>query len=322
MQFDIKPDMKASYILKYGKKVPFKYGDLPNPVPSENQLLVEVKAVSVNPVDFKIKSGIIRIITGFKFPKILGSDYAGIVKSTGQGVIGFKPGDRIYGALPTITGKQGSLAEFALADKDRAHKIPDGMSFEEAASLPVAALTALTAMRKCNVKPGTSLLINGATGGVGHFAIQIAKAKGVHVTATCSSTNAELAKFLGADEVTGYSENDLVENPNKYDAIFDAYGKMKYPHICRLLKKGGIYASPLFFFPSQIPAFFIRIVYGKTLTSANIRGLPEDYGELGKQFTDKKLKPLIERTFKLEETTASFEFAENGRPRGKVIIRI
>lgn len=314
--------MKAAYILSYGKNAPFNYGDLPDPVTSENQLLVEVKAVSVNPVDYKIKSGIIKILTGFKFPKILGSDYSGIVKSTGPGVTGIKPGDRIYGALPIILGKQGALAQLAVADSGRAHKIPEGMSFGEAASLPVAALTALTAMRKCKVKPGTSLLINGATGGVGHFAIQIAKAKGANVTATCSSSNAELAKTLGADVVTGYSKKDFSENRNRYDVIFDAYGKMKYSDICLLLKKGGIYASPLFFFPAHIPALLINMIFNKKLTSANMRGLPEDYAELGKLFTEKKLKPVIEKTFTLETTGIAFEFAENGKPRGKVIITI
>ena len=144
--------MKAAYISKYGKNVPFNYGDLPDPAPSEGQLLVEVKAVSVNPVDYKIKSGILRIITGFKFPKILGSDYSGIVKTTGINVTGFRPGDRIYGALPIIIGKQGALAELAVADINRANKIPEGMSFEEAASLPVAGLTALTGMRKMQGK--------------------------------------------------------------------------------------------------------------------------------------------------------------------------
>ena len=120
--------------------------------------------------------------------------------------------------------------------------------------------------------------------------------------------------------VTGYSKKDFAVNQNKYDAIFDAYGKMKYIDVCRLLKKGGIYASPLFFFPSQVPALLIRTLSGKYLTSANLRGLPEDYDELGRLFTEKKLKPLIEKTFTLETTGDAFRFAENGKPRGKVII--
>jgi NADPH:quinone reductase-like Zn-dependent oxidoreductase len=314
--------MKASYIKSYGKNAPFIYGDLPDPVPSEEQLLVEVKAVSVNPVDYKIKSGIIRIISGFKFPKILGSDYAGIVKNNGPRATEFKPGDRIYGALPIILGKPGALAGLAVANSKKARKIPDAMSFEEASSLPVAALTALTGMRKCGVKSGSSLLINGATGGVGHFAVQIAKAKGANITATCSRSNEELARILGADMVTGYSAKDLSALPGKYDAIFDAYGKMNYSDTCRLLKKGGIYASPLFFFPSQISAWVVKTVFNKTLTSANLRADPEDFEELEKLFTEKKLKPVIEKIFTLETTGEAFEFAEKGKPRGKVIIRI
>jgi NADPH:quinone reductase-like Zn-dependent oxidoreductase len=228
----------------------------------------------------------------------------------------------IYGALPIIFGKQGALAELAVSETSRVHKIPEGMSFEEAASIPVAALTALTAMRKCSIKPGSSLLINGATGGVGHFAVQIAKAKGSQITATCNRMNEELARSLGADTVSGYSSTDLAAINNKFDAIFDAYGKMNYGDVCRLLKKGGIYASPLFFFPSQISAIFVKIAFNKTITSANLRAYPEDFEEIENLFNEKKVKPVIEKIFTLETTGEAFEFAENGKPRGKVIIRI
>lgn len=314
--------MKAFYITSYGGSDVTKYGDLPDPVIKNNQILVETKAVSVNPVDYKIKSGSVRLISGSKFPKILGSDYSGVIKSVGSEITGFKPGDRVYGAAPTLFGKPGSLAEMLKVEAKFARKIPDEMSYEVAASIPVAGLTALNGIRKCGVGSGSTVLINGATGGVGHFAVQIARAKGAIVTATCSEANSELAKSFGADEVKGYSSGEIASIDKKFDAIFDAYGKMNYNDICRLLKTGGRYASPLFFGFSYVSALFVRLVFRKKLTSANLRALPEDFDEIEKLYRENRLKPLIERTFTLETAGEAFESAEKGRPRGKIIIKI
>lgn len=314
--------MKASYIVAYGGSDIIKYGDLPDPVMQKNQLLIEVKAVSINPVDYKIKSGDIRFLTGNKFPKILGSDYAGIVKEAGAEVKGFKPGDRVYGSSSVIFRKPGKLAQFVSSDPKYARHIPEPMTFEEAASLPVAALTALNGLRKGGVSEGKTVLINGATGGVGHFAVQIAKARGAFVTATCSKENEELAKQLGADEIIGYSGEELKKTERKYDSIMDAYGKMNYEDVCRLLKKKGVYTSTLFFPPSSFYAILIGIIYNKKLTSANMRALPEDYQMLESMFLEKKLKPLIDKTFPLDKAADAFKYAELGRPKGKVIVTI
>jgi len=314
--------MKASYIVAYGGSDIIKYGDLPDPVMQKNQLLIEVKAVSINPVDYKIKSGDIRFLTGNKFPKILGSDYAGIVKEAGAEVTGYKPGDRVYGSSSVIFRKPGKLAQLIATDPKYARQIPESMTFEEAASLPVAALTALNGLRKGRVSEGKAVLVNGATGGVGHFAVQIAKAMGAFVTATCSQENTEFAKQLGADEVKSYSGDELKMTERKYDSIMDAYGKMKYKDVCSLLKKKGVYTSTLFFPPSSFSAILVGIVYNKKLTSANMRALPGDYLTLENMFLEKKLKPFIDKTFPLEKTAAAFEYAEYGRPKGKVIVTI
>ena len=314
--------MKASFIVAYGGSDVIRYGDMPDPVIKKNELLIEIRAVSVNPVDYKLRSGIIKFITGFKFPKILGSDYAGIVKEIGPEVNGFKPGDRVYGSSSVIFGKPGKLAELVASDPLYVRSIPVSMTFEEAASLPVAALTALNGLRKGNISEGKSVLINGATGGVGHFAVQIARAKGAFITATCSPANADFAAQLGADEVIGYSRKDIASPGKKYDAIMDAYGKMKYDDICRLLKKRGVYTSTLFFPPSSFFAFFISILFNMRLTSANMRSLPEDYDELEKLFSEGKLKPHIDKTFSLDRTAEAFQYAEFGKPKGKVIITI
>lgn len=314
--------MKAFYQTSYKKSDAVHYGELPDPVIGEGQVLITIKAVSINPVDYKTRNGDLKLIVGSKFPKIVGSDFAGVVKEVSPGIDNFKPGDRVYGAVSAFSGKPGSLAELVCTNFKNVRHLPAGMSFDEAASLPVAALTALNGLRRCEVKQGSKVLINGATGGVGHFAVQIAKAKGATVTATCNASNIELAKKLGADKIAEYQKEDLANISNEFDAILDAWGKMKFADILRLLKKDGIYASPLLLFGSSFFSVFSRLLFQKTLTSSNMRALPEDYAEIESLFASKKLKPFIENTFSLENSRNAFDLAENGRPRGKVIVNI
>jgi NADPH:quinone reductase-like Zn-dependent oxidoreductase len=188
--------------------------------------------------------------------------------------------------------------------------------------LPIAALTALNGLRRCEVAKGTRVLINGGTGGVGHFAVQIAKAKGAVVTATCSEANAELARALGADETIRYNKEDLASTDKKYDAILDAYGHMDLNDVYRLLRRGGIYASTMINPLYRVTSFLIKLIYGKKLTSSNMRALPEDIVEIEKLFNEKKLHPVIENYFTLDKADEAFELAEKGKPRGKIIIRI
>jgi NADPH:quinone reductase-like Zn-dependent oxidoreductase len=314
--------MKAYFSTAYGGPEFSRFGDFPDPSAGNGQILIEVKAVSINPVDYKVKQGVAKLMSGSKFPRIFGSDFAGVVKATGNGVTKFRHGDRIYGATPVIWGKPGALAQLLVIDQKFARAIPGQISFEEAASLPIAALTALNGIRRCRVTAGKEVLINGGTGGVGHFAIQIARAKGAVITATCSQGNAELAKKLGADHTMGYSREELAKSEKKFDAILDAYGKMDFEDACRLLKRGGIYATtqikPFLFFSSLL----VQLVYGKKLTSSNMRSKPEDMDEMEKLFLDKKLYPVIEHYFTLDQSAEAFELAEHGNPRGKIIIRI
>lgn len=314
--------MKAYYSTSFGGAEASVYGDYPDPVCGAGQLLVEVRTVSINPVDFKIKRGDLKFIPGAKFPRIFGSDFAGRVREAGSDVRGFKPGDRVYGVTPVIFKSAGALAQLLAVNVKNARKIPAEMSFEEAASLPIAALTALNGLRRCGVTSGTKVLINGGTGGVGHFAIQIAKVRGAVVTVTCNPANAELAKKLGADETMGYSDEELSQYGKTFDVIFDAAGKMHLKHIRTLLKKNGIHATttvkPLLFLTSA----WTQLLYGRKLTSSNLRALPEDMEEMEQLFSEKKLVPVIENYFTLDTSAAAFEMAEHGKPRGKIIVRI
>lgn len=312
--------MKASYLVSYGKSGSLQYGELPEPVLEKNSLLVQVKAVSVNPVDWKTRQGVLRLIQGSRFPRVIGSDFAGIVREIAPGIDDFKAGDRVYGAIPAFSGKPGALAEIAMVHRRNVRAMPEWLSFEEAASLPVAALTALNGLRRVGVREGTSLLVNGATGGVGHFGIQAAKAKGAHVTATCSAGNHELALELGADAVFRYSGDHTVSAGIQFDAILDAWGMMPDGEIHRLLKPEGVYASTLYMPWTIFRASWVRTRYGRKMRSSNMRSRPQDYEELESLIQQKRLKPFIEDKYQLENSSEAFDKAEFGKPRGKVII--
>ncbi len=314
--------MKASYLVSYGQTGSLQYGDLPEPELKKDGLLIEVKAVSVNPVDWKIRQGVLKLLLGSKFPMIIGSDFAGIVKEVAPGIDDFKAGDRVYGAISAFSRMPGALAEIAHVHRKDLRLMPEWLSFEEAASLPIAALTATNGLRRCGVKEGTKLLINGATGGVGHFGVQAARAAGAYVTATCSAANSDLARELGADEVFGYSGENMISDGTQFDAILDAWGMMPDKEIQRLLKPEGMYASPLYMPWTAFRASWVRIRFGRKMTSSNMRKKPEDYDELETLIEHKKLKPVIEQTFPLEKASEAFDKAEFGKPRGKVIIQI
>jgi NADPH:quinone reductase-like Zn-dependent oxidoreductase len=314
--------MKASYLVSYGQPGSLQNGEMAEPILQKNSLLVQVKAVSVNPVDWKIRQGVLKLIQGSKFPRIIGSDFAGIVKQVAPGVLDFKAGDRVYGAISPFSGKPGALAEIANVHQKDVRAMPEWLSFEEAASLPIAALTALNGLRRCGVREGTRVLINGATGGVGHFGVQAAKAIGAHVTATCSTENTDLARELGADEVFPYSGDNSISEGTQFDAILDAWGMMANKDIHRLLKPDGIYASPLFMPWTIFRAIWVSIRFGRKMTSSNMRKKTQDFDELEALIEQKKLKPVIENIFPLEKSSEAFDKAEIGKPRGKVIIKI
>jgi NADPH:quinone reductase-like Zn-dependent oxidoreductase len=314
--------MKAAFITKYGGPDVMQYGELPDPILQNNKIIIQVKAVSINPVDYKVRQGAMKILTGRKFPKLLGHDFSGIVKEISNEIIDFKTGDKIYGYVPVLFGKTGAMAEYIQVSANQIRKIPDGISFEEAASLPVGALTALNGLIKLENLSGKKVLVNGATGGVGHFAVQIAKAYGATVTATCSTKNIELAKQLGADEILDYTKEDVAKLNTKFDFVFDAFGKINLETVCKLLNKKGVYVSTLPSPGKMISSLFVQIAYSKKLASANMRSKPEDYQKLEKIILEKKLKPLIENTYDLKNVRQAFDMAENGKPRGKVIVTI
>src|ERR1041385_6657731 len=234
--------IKAVVHCEYGPPDVLKLEEVEKPVPNDDQLLVKVRAASLNPLDLTIRGPwLIRPLIGLRKPKDtrLGVDYAGTVEAVGNNVTSFKPGDEVFG------GKTGSIAEYicVLADRGVAPK-PSNMTFEQAASAPVAALTALQGLRdKGKIQSGQKVLINGASGGVGTFAVQIAKSFGAEVTAVCSTRNLDMARSLGADHVIDYTQEDFTQNGKQYDLILAVNGYHPISDYRRALRPEGIFVA-------------------------------------------------------------------------------
>jgi NADPH:quinone reductase-like Zn-dependent oxidoreductase len=230
--------MKAITHCEYGGPDVLKVEGIEKPVPNDNQLLVKVRAASVNPLDLTIRGALLlRPLFGLRKPKDtrLGVDYSGTVEAVGKNVTQFKPGDEVFG------GKNGALAEYVSVLADRAVVLkPANMNFEQAAAVPVAAITALQGLRdKGHIQSGQKVLINGASGGVGTFAVQIAKSFGAEVTGVCSTRNVDLVRSIGADHVIDYTKEDFTKGDQHYDLIFDLIGNHSFSERRRILNSNG-----------------------------------------------------------------------------------
>ncbi len=310
--------MKAVVIRRYGAAEVLQYEEVEQPKIEPTQLLVKVRASSVNPIDWKIRQGMLSLITGGKFPKILGFDVAGEVVAVGSGVTRFKPGDAIYGST-SFPG--GGYAEFAAVPENLVALKPTNLSYEEAGTVPLAALTALQALRdQGNIQTGQTVLINGAAGGVGIFAVQIAKALGAVVTGVSSTKNLDLVKSLLADRVIDYTQQDFTQDTAQYDIIFDAVGKRSLSETRKVLKPNGVYITTVpnpkvsleivltAFLPGQKAKFILEkpntqdLVYLKGLIEAG------------------KIRAVIDRTYPLQELAAAHSYSETGRAVGKIAL--
>ncbi|MEH1883090.1 NAD(P)-dependent alcohol dehydrogenase [Nostoc sp.] len=312
--------MKAVVIRRYGAAEVLQYEDVEQPKIEPTQLLVKVRASSVNPIDWKIRQGMLSLITGSNFPKILGFDVAGDVVAVGSGVTRFKPGDAIYGST-SFPG--GGYAEFAAVPENVVALKPTNLNYEEAAAVPLAALTALQSLRdQGNIQTGQTVLINGAAGGVGIFGVQIAKALGAVVTGVSSTKNLDLVKSLGADRVIDYTQQDFAEDIAQYDIIFDAVGKRSLSETKRVLKPNGVYITTV---PN--PKVMLEIVLTAFLPGQKAKFLFEkpntpDLVYLKELIEGGKIRVAIDRTYPLQELAAAHSYSETGRAAGKIAIAV
>ncbi len=311
--------MKAMIIRGYGGADVLEYEEVEVPKIKPDDLLVKVHAAGVNPVDWKIRKGMLKIISGNKFPMILGFDLAGVVLEIGSQVSGFQVGDKIYGSLP-LPG--GAYAELAAVPQQVVAAKSEHISFEEAAALPVAALTALQSLRdQADIQPSHSVLVNGASGGVGIFAVQIAKALGADVTGVCSSKNLDFVKSLGADYLIDYTQQNFTQNQIQYDIIFDAVAKQTFGQCKKVLKPNGVYITTLPSVPNLLSIGLTSIFGSQKAKFILAQPNTADLLYLNELIADGKLRVVIDCTYPLEELAAAHIYSESERARGKIVIR-
>jgi NADPH:quinone reductase-like Zn-dependent oxidoreductase len=322
--------MKAIVTRRYGPADLLKLEEWPRPIPREREVLVRVAAASVNAGDWHVQRAspfLIRLAYGFFRPKhkVPGLDVAGTVEAVGPNVQGFQVGDVVFGDLSKHGG--GAFAEYAAVHEDYLAKKPDSVSFETAAAVPVAGMTALQALRDtAKVAPGHDVLVNGASGGVGSFAVQLAKHFGAGVTAVCSRRNLDKVRALGADETIDYTREDFTRRPQRYDAILDAAAYRPMRDHARALKPTGTYVliggSTAKLFATMIKGGLASKKGGKSFTTLLQQPVKADLEFLASLLAQKKLKPLIDRTYALSDVPKAVQYVEDGHTQGKVVIKI
>ncbi len=320
--------MKAIVYEQYGPPEVLQLKELAKPTPAENEVLIKVRAASVNPLDWHFMRGdpwFIRLMLGMRKPKNarLGVDVAGMVEGIGGNVPQFKLGDEIFGCC------RGAFAEYVSAKEDTLALKPASVSFEAAAAVPIAAITALQGLRdKGQIKPGKKVLVDGASGGVGTFAIQIAKAFGAEVTAVCSTRNLERARTLGADYVFDYTREDFTRSGRRYDLIFGANAFHSIFAYRRALRKGGICVKAGG--KATFSAMFVEPLLSRMLSMVSSKKVCGFLAKLNKKdllllkelLEGGKIVPVLDRRYPLSETPEAIRYVEEGHAQGKVVLTV
>lgn len=314
--------MKAAVINQYGPPGVLRYIDVDRPSIKPDQMLVKVHASSVNPIDWKIRRGMLQFLTGWSFPMILGFDVSGEVVAMGDRVTQFKPGDLIYARLDQVIG--GAYAEYAAVSEKVAALKPTKMTHEQAAAVPLAGLTALQALRdEGKLEVGQKVLINGASGGVGTFAMQLAKVLGAgEVAGVCSRANSDLVESLGADRVIDYTQQDFTQDAVKYDIIFDVVGNRSFLDCRNVLQPNGIYITTQPFPTDFLQSFLTYLLPGQKYQVILMKSNHDDLAFLAEQIEEGKIRSVIDRTYPLSEMAAAHTYSEEGHAIGKIVITV
>lgn len=316
--------MKAAIYSTFGSPEVMGIKEVEQPsIRDQDRVLIRVHSASVNTLDYLYRKGYFptRIDNGLSKPKnlILGIDVAGTIEAVGDSVRKFKVGDHVFGSC------FGSHSEYVSPRESFLSHMPKNITFEEAAAIPCAAQTALQALRDvAKVKQGQRVLIYGASGGVGHFAVQLAKYFGAEVTAVCSTSNLDWVKDLGADYVHDYTKEDFTKNGMKYDIILDAVGKRTYFSCMNSLTEEGIYITEHLFSPRTQPLqLMIGSIIGRKKAKTHFtKPNDKDLEFLSGLVEEEKLKPVIEKCFPLEQIVEAHRHIESGRTKGKIVLRI
>ncbi|ACO30031.1 NADP-dependent oxidoreductase [Bacillus cereus] len=331
--------MKAMIIDKYGK-VPMRMAEVPTPEINEYEVLAEIHAASINPIDFKIRDGKVKMLLKYEMPLILGNDFSGVIVKVGSKVTRFKVGDEIY-ARPR-KNKIGTFAEYIAIHEDDIALKPKNLSFEEAASIPLVGLTSYQALHDImQLQKDQKILIHAGSGGVGTFAIQLAKIMGATVTTTASEAGSDLVKSLGADQIINYKTEKFEEILKDYDAVFDTIGGTTLEKSFDIIKSGGNIVSvsgmPNARFGKEFGSGFFK-TFLFSLASRKLTALEKKHNAqysflfmkpsgdqlriIANYIEAGKIKPVIDRVFSFEDAQKAMEYSEAGRAKGKIIVKI
>ena len=319
--------MKALVQKGFGSPDVLALREIPKPALGEDRVLVRVRGASLNAADWHMMHRLPQLIgrlAGIPKSRVRGGDLAGVVEAVGSKVTGFHPGDEVFGV------GTGSFAEYATAPEKGLAPKPRNLTFEQAAAIPVAGLTALQGLRKGNVQSGQKVLVNGAAGGVGTFAVQIAKSMGAQVTGVCSGGNVEMVTSIGAEKVIDYTHQDFAKDPEQYDVIFECVGNKSFAECRAVLTENG-----KFFMiggPHDISLLDIltTLIKAKAMSAFSKQKAPSfiaksnqaDLTQIGEMIVTGKIAPIIDRRYKLAETPEAIRYLEAGHARGKVLILV
>jgi len=311
--------MKAIAYQKFGTAAVLQTVEQSKPSIKDGQVLVKIKAFSVNPMDWKIRKGEMKLMSGSSFPKKTGADFSGIIEDAGNST--FKKGDEIFGVVKNMM-KDGASAEYVAVPASLVWKKPEQLSFAQAASIPVVGTAALTALEKMgNINAETEILVNGATGGFGMFLLQLLKQKGARVTAVTSTKGSEFAKTWGAQTVIDYSKEDVMSQSRLYDIIIDLSGKMGYEAAKKIMKPKSRFLNPTPQ-PIEIPISFFKNLFTEKKHIIILASPSAKYSAELTTAVDKGLQIEVNHVFPFEQTQQAYQYAEQGGFIGKVVVEI
>jgi NADPH:quinone reductase-like Zn-dependent oxidoreductase len=312
--------LKAVEYDRYGPASVLAVREVPRPSPGRGEILVRVRAAALNPKDVVVRSGKFRLLSGRRFPKRVGFDWSGEIAAVGRGVTGVPIGAAYYGMLDGFQG--GACAEYLVARAAECAPKPSRLDHVEAAAAPLAASTALQALRDvAHLEPGMRLLVHGASGGVGVFAIQIAKVLGAHVTSASSAANVELCRKLGADVALDYRAVDPLAAPARFDVVFDVFGNRSLPEARRALRPRGAFVKTVPKLRDVLDVVRTRFSFPRAHFVV-VRPRARDLELVARWLDDGKVVPVVERTFALDRIVEAEAHVETKHTRGKVVVSV
>ncbi|MCF0049046.1 NADP-dependent oxidoreductase [Dyadobacter sp. LJ53] len=313
--------MKAIVYQEFGTADVLQTVEQPKPTIKEDQVLVKVKAFSINPMDWKIRKGEMTLMSGSKFPKYTGADFAGIVEDIGYSVSGIAVGDEVFGVVKNMM-KEGVSAEYVAVTSSLIWKKPADISFAQAASIPVVGTAAVTALEKMgNINAQTNILVNGATGGFGMFLLQLLKQKGANITAVTSSKGTEFAKKWGASSVIDYAKEDVLSRKAAYDIVIDLSGKMGYDNAKQIMKSKALFLNPTPK-PIEIPLSFIKNLFTSQKHIIVLASPSDKYTDVLLDAVRNGVDIEVNKIFPFADYTEAYQYAEQGGYIGKVVVEV